>query len=827
MTATPPNSDSPSIFSTVCTLATGAAIVAAGLGIPILSAASTGLSSLNNALGRSEREFSGSTAGSPEGAGSTPTPEPVNGETEFPMPPTTQTAADAATGAEWLRQAASGGGGRGRMRVKRVVEGDVVDTRSDSHKAFVKVQVPTKGSCTGAVVDKNKVLTAAHCVVSSRTKRVKAADLEKTFIELDGQEYNCTLSIPGESVQIDVEGAGSGIKSQTGDQTNNTTSKASGDSTKTTQIEKDVDVVLCTTDRDMDGVQVVPIMTRESMKDIWTKHIYSDDNIAPNLSPFANAYLVGMGNVGRGVHDSLVAKGLKKVMGDNDGEKMYSDMFPANPQDDQHVSWSNLKEAVTRNGRAAYAFQPAEMENKDYAVNFGDSGAGIMMFDLKDRVYKLISVLSKKSDDGIYSGDNFLNLTEAKYQNITDWVNNNGLNGSLQIDNPYNLFNDPYFPEPPTRIPDKPDPDKRYSVGKVSGRSPKYPVGNHTFPTNTTEFFISNQLNDTAFVNLNGSLWNDTVNFQGTIPPRGNISRQMPAGFSPYSMEINENGLCHRKHVTVTGNSTGYGFEMFSSTPVNGTRTVHLSSTGNIKSGSFQDGSNCTLPQTQTSPFWLSQRPATLTKTAFIATPAAAASAGAGFVVGMFLLAACIKCCSKPNKARTEADKKLSKDVTVKAKNSLITGEHQNLRGFIDHWLGQGYTVPSVNSQGQLFLHKPEGGPGMNLSKSFPNKGNSKGYAETGFCYALIQVSDGGGWPQPYFDDSEGWEQPEPSSAPSPSLSHENIELDTMGGNQGEDLDTDSLRELEALLGAAGGVNPSPTLNLDLFGEWAARQDNR
>ena len=160
------NSDSPSILSTVCTLATGAAIIAAGFGIPILSAASTGLSSLNNALGRSERELPGGSASGAGGAGSTPTPEPVNGEAEFPMPPTTQTAEDATTGADWLRQAQAGGSGHGHTRVKRVVEGDVVDTRSDSHKALVRVKVPATGSdCTGAVVDKNKVLTAAHCVV--------------------------------------------------------------------------------------------------------------------------------------------------------------------------------------------------------------------------------------------------------------------------------------------------------------------------------------------------------------------------------------------------------------------------------------------------------------------------------------------------------------------------------------------------------------------------------------------------------------------------------------------------------------------------------------
>ena len=87
----------------------------------------------------------------------------------------------------------------------------------------------------------------------------------------------------------------------------------------------------------------------------------------------------------------------------------------------------------------------------------------------------------------------------------------------------------------------------------------------------------------------------------------------------------------------------------------------------------------------------------------------------------------------------------------------------------------------------------------------------------------MLQVSDGGGWPQPYFDDSEGWEQPGTSL----SSSHENIELGEMGGNQGGDSDTDNLRELESLLGAAGGVTPSPNLNQDLFGEWAARQDQR
>ena len=400
---------------------------------------------------------------------------------------------------------------------------------------------------------------------------------------------------------------------------------------------------------------------------------------------------------------------------------------------------------------------------------------------------------------------------------------------------------------------------KKGSTGKVSAHCPKYQVSENSFPTNTTQFAVNNKLGEPVFVNVNGSLWNTTVNFQDQIPAGGSSNRQMPAGFKPTNFEVRVGGNCFRRDTIPKGNHTHYGLNINPPSGMGNTTRIDVSHNGTTGTVNGTTGAvngtqntttireaynnitiggdnitvkpahqeNCSLPDQRTSPFWLSQRPATLTKTAFIATPQAAAYAGLGFAAGMMLLAACIKCCAKPNTDRTPEDKKLSKDVTVKAKNSAITGEHQTLDRFIDHWLGQGYTVPSVSSQGQLFLHKPEGGPGMNLSKSFPNKGNSKGYAETGFCYALLQVSDGGEWPQPYFDDSEGWEQQVPSSAPSPSSSHENIELGAMGGNQGEDLDTDSLRELESLLGAAGGINPSPTLNLDLFGEWAARQDNR
>ena len=269
------NSDSPSILSTVCTLATGAAIIAAGFGIPVLTAASTGLSSLSSALGRSEREFPGGSAGGQGGAGPTPSPEPVNGETAFPMPPSTQTAADAATGAEWLRQAGEAGGGQGHTRVKRVVDGNLLDVRALGHGTFVNLR--TKGTeqhkCSGTVIDHNAVLTAVHCVVASNTERTNATDFLPTQVWVGDRAYDCELSYPVDSAQ--VVKTNKQISSNDGE--NESKSRKRRDTQSKTGEKTDIDIVLCTTNTTMADVKPVPIMPVESVKKLCTRVQYTSD----------------------------------------------------------------------------------------------------------------------------------------------------------------------------------------------------------------------------------------------------------------------------------------------------------------------------------------------------------------------------------------------------------------------------------------------------------------------------------------------------------------------------------------------------------------------
>ena len=250
------NSDSPSILSTVCTLATGAAIVAAGFGIPILSAASTGLSSLSNALGRSERELPDGSASGAGGAGPTPTAGPVNGETEFPMPPTTQTAADAATGAEWLRQAGSGGG-RGHTRARRFVDAPLVDRRADAHKTFVVVR-NDQHKCSGTVVDTNMVLTAAHCTVKDQSAKTEQKDLLPTKVYVGDKAYDCELSIPGDYVRIQHDRAANSKTNKDAEGESSTKSRTKRSKAKTEDQDLSLDLVLCTTNQTMEDVQTRP-----------------------------------------------------------------------------------------------------------------------------------------------------------------------------------------------------------------------------------------------------------------------------------------------------------------------------------------------------------------------------------------------------------------------------------------------------------------------------------------------------------------------------------------------------------------------------------------
>lgn len=81
-------------------------------------------------------------------------------------------------------------------RVKRVVNGDLVDVKANSHKAVVRVLAENGDSCTGTVVAKNKVLTAAHCVVEDSSVCTKPSDFMSTSVSVGDKTYHCELSIP-------------------------------------------------------------------------------------------------------------------------------------------------------------------------------------------------------------------------------------------------------------------------------------------------------------------------------------------------------------------------------------------------------------------------------------------------------------------------------------------------------------------------------------------------------------------------------------------------------------------------------------------------------
>ena len=411
--------------------------------------------------------------------------------------------------------------------------------------------------------------------------------------------------------------------------------------------------------------------------------------------------MVGAGEIGNGSCTNLLCDAYSGILGKEDGPKSYGKSFMSNPLYDQYVSWGNIKSRQKNDNKYQYTIVPEEVAGRDYMSRSGDSGAGILAIDPVDHQYKLISVLTTDNPgQRTYQGDVFLDLNSTtetmgatNVTAINKWVKDNKLDGSRNLTNAFSVFTDPWFPEPPSRVPDNPSnkcgtDGEKTSTSTPTGKSPKEVIAQDSFPANNT-FTLINDLDQEAMVNLNGSLFKTPLDFQDRIPPHSNVSRQMPSGFKPELLQVNTGSDCYLRKIKIDinngTNSSDFGISM--KPGFNGTKTTYLktstSTTASSVTPQVQQGvqqgisiggyggikstpqsGNCTLPDHYTSPFRFSPRPEPVGRSPFFGTLKGAATSGAIFVGSMFLLAACLRICSSKSSTRTKKEQKLAKDVT-------------------------------------------------------------------------------------------------------------------------------------------------------------------
>ncbi len=395
-------------------------------------------------------------------------------------------------GRDWLDQADQGA--RVRHRGKRMVRGDLVDTRANAHKAFVAVN-STLGRCTGTVVAPDKVLTAVHCVVKDTQSCVPPEQFEPANIVLGDGSYSCTLTTPSECVQIFEK----------------------DDTQRREKLIKQIDAVLCTTDRPMVDVMPVPIMPRSSLDELCFHRSRHDERFVPNNTPFPQALYVGMGTTA----DS------------------------GNSASEQYAGWADVTMSGVVNGRSEYVLKSHGVSgNQDYLMRSGDSGSGLLMQDPNDGKFKLVGVNVRYTDEvspaGSMSAEKLIGRgAEEGGEKVDQWLSSHGLMNDSAMANPYDALSDAYLPEPPTRLPDA---DKcPQAGGQQSGKHDKVAIPSHAMQKNST-LSVCNTGSFEMFFEIAGVLFGNNITFQQRLPSGDSAQRRMPVGFEPQKITISTNG---------------------------------------------------------------------------------------------------------------------------------------------------------------------------------------------------------------------------------------------------------------------------------------------
>lgn len=579
-----------------------------------------------------------------------------------------------------------------------------------------------------------------------------------------GEVYDCEqFLIPNECFQVVVDKS-RGSNGESGNTTATTTSSPSTDSNSTSSqqevnpsdsdtkestevkkvsvvstdnLENMTDIALCVTDRTMTGARPVPIMTKEAYNKLLLGKSSAQD-LANNKQPFPSAMYTGMGAVGD------EGGWLKQTLPSDVYDSVFKWSEPfldkmSNYFGEQYTGWLDVEKKAVVDNMQVIRLIPHKINGKNYLSRDGDSGAGILMQDPDDNKWKLVSVVSKNDahEELVPAMINRTGATDgarAFDQQLEQWLKNHTLDGSANLTDAYNPFDDGYFVEPPFRVPDN------YTSSTTEQKVPKLMVPKGAFPTNDTELVIHNNLNEPVWVNLNGSLFNNTVLFQGEILQEATVRRKMPAGYVPSNIEVTnlENRTNYiRKTFTIDQNATLYGVNLKGNISTlslttyarNGTteNPLAIETTNNTQTG------NRTMPLHRTTPFQIHPRaPVAKTAPGFIS----AAVAGAAFASGMLLIAACTKCCRKSKEVRTKQEVRLLKDVELRARRMDMPGDNPNLADWVESKVSEGYT--GVTMRGDTLYMVRGKTDGINLNKSFPNKDKTKGYAETAFCYAMI-----------------------------------------------------------------------------------------